>query len=293
MNPVFPQIDDYLLFLTDQKAVSDSTRATYKGELQRAMRARLLDATPEGVARFISDGPKGCAAPATRNRRLFILRGFFKYLQSNGEIDSDPTAPLRSSRIPRSDKTPPSVGELDRIMKVVRSVDPSWRRTRDETLLTTLYYTGLRIQELLALDVEQVDVQGRILLASKRKRGARINSPISERAATQLAIWLAERPAGGDERALFVGVSHRRLGVRRVQIIFKQLRAQAGVSAKTNPHNFRHAHATQMSRSGADISIVQRSLNHSSVKTTMRYVHSDDEVLRAALDAMPALKRES
>lgn len=286
--PTPDQLSRYLRHLADDRHLAASTVAGYREELALVIHREVL-LEPEALAAFVSRTVDGRPlAPNTRNRRLAIVRGFCRFLVRRGELASDPTAAIARARVPRDLSAALTVEDLRRVMAVLREALFSWRRTRDEAILSLLFYSGLRVSELVALDVAQVDVGRGILLQAVRKGGGKTDVVLADRARSVLASWLPVRP-GEASGPVFLSSPGRRLSVRQIQKRLQRLGVQAGLGDRLHPHALRHAHATALLRVGVDVEIVRRSMNHATLTTTARYLHSDETLLRESLERLPEL----
>jgi site-specific recombinase XerC len=231
------------------------------------------------VRRYLAFMDTKGMASRSMARHLSSLRRYFGYLVRLGVLVADPTsavsAPRGDSRLPRVlDRTEVSAlldGEVD-------AGEPPWRAARDAAVLETLYGSGLRVGELVALDCSSLDLRGGAVVVwgkgSKQRR-----APLSDPAVEALRAWLAVRsqvlpPDAGD--ALFGNERGRRLSERDVRRIVDRRSARP-----THPHALRHSFATHLLDGGADLRSVQELLGHADVATTQRYTHVSKQRLRA------------
>jgi integrase/recombinase XerC len=218
-------------------------------------------------------------APRTIARHVSSMRRYFAYLRRQGLVDADPTAALRTprgaSRLPRV----LDAGEIDALLAPSAGDEPPWRAARDSAVLELLYGSGLRVGELVALDVASVDVRGgSVAVWGKGSKQRRV--PLSAFAVDALRAWLAVRgecvaEVAGD--ALFANERGHRLGARDVRRLLDRRSERP-----THPHALRHTFATHMLDGGADLRSVQELLGHADVATTQRYTHVSKQRLRSA-----------
>lgn len=279
-------IERYLQHLEEDRGLLPRTLSGYRQELVQLVR-RNVPLSAEPLTQFVRTSAEGMVLlPTTRNHRLVILRGFLRWLVEHGRLSGDPSAAIRHARIPKKQRTALSVDELRRVVAAIREHPASWRRTRDETLVLLMFYSGLRVAEVLGLNVDQVDVLGRAIRDVRRKGGEVVDVPVSLASAELLEAWLAVRPPAASG-ALFCAGDGKRLSARAVQKRLGALGVRACLSGRTNPHAFRHSHATALLRVGIPTEVIRQSLNHDSIETTARYLHGDEELLRAALERLP------
>ena len=244
----------------------------------------------EHVAGFLARTAKGGRAvcPATRNRKLIVLRGFFRILVAQKAIGSSPTEGVPWARQPPVERPALSQGDVERLLRAVGPTS-GWRKVRDEALVTLLFHTGLRLDEATALDAAQADLSARLLLGVRRKGGGTQPIPLNRTATEALHGWLAAREAFCGERqvpALFVSRLRRRLSRRAVELLMRKLGQRAGFAFPVAPHMLRHAFATALLKTGANLEEVRRLLGHRSIVTTSRYSHPDQASLRSAVDRL-------
>lgn len=227
---------------------------------------RSSDAIRDDVAIFLAR-PRNTNAPAstsTRNLELVALRAFFR--SRNG---SDPTDGFPLKRPDRHDPAVPSTGELHALFEAA-SADRAPPRALAQ--LALLFQAGLRVHELVGLDVEQVDLEAATLLDVAGKGGSRIEVPLGPEAAMLVAAWIAKHPTGSGP--LFPSCSPKptRASVRSVQRLLERLRRAAGLAKRITPHGLRHATATEAIGRGVSLPATAALMRHARVETTMGYV---------------------
>ncbi len=287
--PTHTQVREYLRHLEEDRGLSPSTIRGYRQELRLLVRSKVpMEA--EAVSKYVSAKQDGTPlAPSTRNRRLIILRTFFDYLKEQGVIESNPTEDIRRARVPKRKRRALTADELRQALEALQQEPPSWRRVRDETVITILFHTGLRVSELQGLDLGQVDLETGLLRDTKRKGGDKVDIALNDSAVQAMRRWLKARPAASDQ-AVFVNNKGMRLSVRMIQKRLKAIKEAAGLSTPLHPHALRHAHATALMRTWVPTEVIRQSLNHSSLQTTIEYLHSDEELLREALSRLPSIQ---
>ena len=212
-------------------------------------------------------------APASVSRRTSTIHGFFRYLHRNGILDHDPlygvTPPKRPRRLPKV--APP--GTIARLLEAVPTDTP--RGLRDRAILELLYGAGVRVSELVGLELGALDLErGSAIVRGKgnRERLVFFGRPAADALRAYLAYGRPKLARAG-ERALFVNRFGRRLSVRTVQKIVRHYALAAGIPEDLHPHILRHSFATHLLDGGADLRVVQELLGHSSPTTTEIYTH--------------------
>ncbi|MCA9544460.1 MAG: tyrosine recombinase XerC [Myxococcales bacterium] len=225
------------------------------------------------------------AAP-TIARKLAAVRAYFRYLVRQGLLDVDPAARVRT---PKQPKPAPRVLSPDDAARLVQApVDDSPVGLRDRALLELAYGAGLRVSELVSLNRRDLDLTGGTVRVTGKGNKTRI-VPMGRLAQLAVETWLSRRaalsgPDGQDAEALFLNQRGGRLTVRSVQRLVAKHRPACRTGGAT-PHWLRHACATHMLGSGADLRTIQEQLGHSRLSTTQRYTHVDVAKLMATYDA--------
>jgi len=210
---------------------------------------------------------------STIARKLSSLRSFYRFLERQGVVEANPLAALRS---PRSRSALPHFltdEELARLL-FAPSEDTLWG-LRDRATLETLYSTGLRVSELVALDESSVDFLSEVILVKGKGKKERL-APVGSYALEALRKYLARRRrerVGTSSSALFINRFGTRITARSVGRILQKYIKLAGLEPRTSPHTLRHSFATHLLDRGADLRSVQELLGHASLATTQIYTH--------------------
>ncbi len=230
-------------------------------------------------------------------RKLASLRSFFKFLHARGEIDANPARLLQTPRLPK--KVPPllSPRELESVLELPPADQE--RGIRDRAVLELLYGAGIRVGELVALDVEDVSLGDRLIRVRGKGRKERI-VPFGRTAEQRLrdyldvrSRWLARRRSVRNPRALFLNLRGGRLTARSVQRNLSDYLRQGARQLKVHPHLLRHCFATHLLNNGADLRAIQELLGHASLSTTQRYTQlSIEELLKVYRASHPRAKDE-
>lgn len=221
-------------------------------------------------------------ARTTIARRLACLRTFFRYTTREGITDSNPAKALRTPRVGRKLPHFLTAEQAARLLEAPAANDPMG--LRDRAILETIYSAGLRVAELVALNVADWDREANILRVMGKGRKERI-AAVGRHAARALVRWLEVRvpsPNAGpdDQDALFLNRFGERLTTRSVgRMLHKHLKA-TGLSRITTPHTLRHSFATHLLDGGADLRAVQELLGHKSLTTTQIYTHVSTRRMR-------------
>lgn len=284
-------LSEFLDFLAVEKGASSNTIAAYKNDLQQLAdfigtngsdnwgaldRSRIQD--------FILDLKQRGYTETSVARKVAAVRSFFAFLATEGTVPSNPTEGLSSPRVGKSLPKAMTPNEVDELLE-----QPSRRSTpeakRDRAMLEILYATGMRVTELVSLDVENVNLDPRSPYVRCMGKGAKERTiPIHDQALEALAEYLEEaRPAlvrNKNESALFLNRRGERLTRQGFWLILKGYAKSANLSADITPHTLRHSFATHMLRGGMPLRNVQEMLGHANISTTQVYTHLDNEHMR-------------
>lgn len=217
--------------------------------------------------------------PRTIARKLSSLRSFFKFLQREGMIKNNPAQLLMS---PKLDKILPKfLSESDMAQFIEVPKTDTDRGRRDRAILETLYSTGMRVGELVGLDVDDVDLIGNVVKAEGKGKKERL-VPIGDKALEAVKDYLDQRKH--KSRVIFLNRSGGRLTTRSILNIVRKHILQTSVLTHVSPHVLRHSFATHLLNRGADLRSVQELLGHANLSTTQIYTHVTTERLKQVYD---------
>lgn len=276
---------DFLTHLALEKNASDKTVKSYREDLTQALEFVRLrtkkshvapsDWTTRTVRAFVSWLHEQGYAKSTIARRLAAVRSFSKYLCRAGTLDVNPALALRG---PKQDKKLPHFLTLADVQKLLAAPpDTDWAGRRDRAILETLYASGIRVSELVGLDLLSVDLNDGVITVRGKGKKERL-ALLGPDAVKALTTWYEDRSAllartGQETDAVFLNNKGGRLTTRSVgRLLANHLKA-AGLDPRTSPHTLRHSFATHMLDAGADIRGVQELLGHKSLATTQVYTH--------------------
>jgi len=233
----------------------------------------------------------------TAARKLATLRSFYKFMIKRGYIE---TNPVRAIRTPKQDKRLPRCLEPEQITVLLNCPDTnSILGARDRAILETLYSSGLRVSELVGLNLGDVDFLGEVLHLRGKGKQERL-SPIGSSALQSIQRYLTFRNNAGNEskvpnsmapsetssqQALFLNKHGKRLSTRSVRRKLDKYLLKAGLDPRISPHTLRHSFATHMLNNGADLRVVQELLGHRSLSTTQIYTHLTTNKMKKIYDS--------
>jgi integrase/recombinase XerD len=276
-------IDLFLDHIKIERGLARNTVLAYGADLvafrDHCKLADAGDVKQTTILAYLVALAKQRVALRTQARRLVALRRFFRYLRAERHVTLDPTEDLELPRIGRPLPTVLDEAEVARIIEAPsgdprNAADP--RHLRDRALLETLYATGLRVSELCALRLADVDLHGGHLLTFGKGRKQRL-VPVGDRAVDAITAYLERgRPQhdrGRGAPILFLNPRGRGLTRQGVDKILKGWATRAGIARSISPHKLRHSFATHLLERGADLRAVQAMLGHADVGTTQIYTH--------------------
>lgn len=278
MKPIQAFLED----LRHRRGLSEHTTTSYGSDLvqftvflEESLGIRRLDEVdPLAIRAFLAELHRRQVSRASIARKLASIRTFFRYLAREGTIQQNPA---RLVSTPRLDKKIPArleQTEVERLLDRPDATSPLGRR--DRAILELLYATGLRVGELVALDLSQVD-RGNRLVRVRGKGGKERIVPFGEIASEAIELYLPDRlqlvRRGTGTDALFLNARGGRLTARSIRRLVARYLRDAALSSRLSPHSLRHAFATHLLERGCDLRSIQELLGHQSLSTTQKYTN--------------------
>jgi len=280
----------WLETLQHQRRLSPHTLANYSRaidvllKLKEKMELRELDA--QAIRRFVARLHAAGLSGRTLALTLSAWRGFYRWLSRHRDFPANPVQGVRAPKSPRHLPKALSVEQAQQLLEGPAADTPE--ALRDRAMFELLYSSGLRLSELVSLDVAdgRMDLkQGEVTVTGKGSKTRTV--PVGGRARDALRDWLKARAllAAPQERALFVGARGRRIAPGTVQSRLRALAKRQGLGASVHPHMLRHSFASHVLQSSQDLRAVQEMLGHASISTTQVYTHLDFQALAKVYDA--------
>jgi len=290
------ELCDYLEHLRVERRLSPHTVSGYRRDLSALARWRDDAGLPGWAAvdvhqarAWLADLRRRGLAPGSLARHLSSARSYFRFLMQRRRVPGNPFAGLRPPRAPR---TLPEPLDVEQAARLVEAPDHPELGARDRAMLELFYSSGLRLAELVSLDVGDLDLAEGLVRVTGKGRRTRV-VPVGRKAREALAAWLAERrPGAVGEGALFLGRHGRRLGRGGVQQRLALAARVSGIGRHVHPHLLRHSFASHLLESSQDLRAVQDLLGHADIATTQIYTHLDYQHLARVYDqAHPRARR--
>lgn len=235
---------------------------------------RLMAITPQDVRAYLAMMRNTGYSKSSIARKLATLRSFYKYLVRKGRLEASPVSVIRT---PKQDKRLPKCLDVQQIDALLRAADDgTLLGARDRAILETIYSGGLRISELVGLNLADLDELAetvRLVGKGRKERLAPLGSQAMEAVRNYMQMRAAAFGPAGPAAPLFVNKSGRRLSARSIRRKLDKHLQAAGIGVHVSPHTLRHSFATHMLNNGADLRSVQELLGHQSLSTTQIYTH--------------------
>jgi len=228
-------------------------------------------------------------------RKLSAIRSFYNFLIKQGQLSANPCSDIP---VPKSQKKLPKALNIDQVSYLLDESDDSWHACRDSAMFELFYSSGLRLSELVSLNLDNIDfAQQQLNVVGKGSKARYL--PVGSKAVEAIRLWLPLREqvlaskGAASELALFISQQGRRINVRTVQLRLKARALALGLPSNVSPHTLRHTFASHMLESSQNLRAVQELLGHADISTTQVYTHLDFTHLAKVYDAAhPRAKRK-
>ncbi len=280
------QIKLFLEFLQNDKKLSNNTLQSYKRDILQYQtyidknKLNFLKIDHEDVNEYLKSLSKANKKTSTISRNLATMRAFYQFLIRTKRIKRDPTEGIHS---PKVEKKIPSVltsKEVELLLEQPKNVD--LKGIRDKAMLEVAYATGMRVTEIISLDVEDVNIEESYITCNMGSKKRSI--PLGSISLQSLVDYIEKaRPIlikDENDKALFVNINGKRLTRQGFWKIVKYYKEQAHISKEITPHVLRHSFATHLLRNGADLKSIQTMLGHSDISSTQVYMQFKNENLK-------------
>ena len=276
----------FLEFLQKDKKLSNNTLQSYKRDITQyesyinEENLQYLKVTNEDIKKYLENLKNIGKKTSTISRNLASIRSFYQYLVRTKKVKEDPTEGIQS---PKVEKRVPSVlssKEVELLLEQPKTVD--LKGIRDKAMLEFAYATGMRVTEIINLDIDDVNLkEGYVSCSNANKQR---NIPLGAISINALKEYIKKaRPyliKSEDEKSLFVNINGKRLTRQGFWKIVKFYKEQAHIEKEITPHVLRHSFATHLLQNGADLKAIQVMLGHSDISSTQVYMQFQDEGLK-------------
>ncbi len=292
------QLSAYLGHLENERRLSPHTLAAYRHDLQDL----LGFCGSEGIERwaqldlhhlraYVASRHRSGLSGRSLQRVLSAVRGLYHYLLREGWVEDNPAVGVRA---PKSPRRLPATLDVDQVGQLLDLHPGEPLDRRDHAMMELLYSSGLRLSELVRLDLAHLDLaDGTVRVTGK---GAKVRLvPVGRKARAALELWIRVRSdmARAGTQALFLSRNGRRIGPRAVQLRLRRWAIRQGLGTNLHPHRLRHSFASHLLESSGDLRAVQELLGHANISTTQIYTHLDFQHLAVVYDqAHPRAKKK-
>jgi integrase/recombinase XerC len=284
------EAQEFLAYLRGERRAGPNTLRNYAADLRHfaacagaATEVAAVDAAL--IRRFLAELHARGAQKASIARRLATLRSFFRYLLQEGRLAANPAAAVASPKLPKRLPPIPTAEQLNSALDSRPAAEAPFPE-RERAIVELLYGAGLRISELVGLDLDGVDCAGQTVRVLGKGDKERI-VPFGAKARQALEAYLPRRAAllaGRTAVPLFLNRRGGRLTDRSARRLVKDWAARHGLPAQLHPHTLRHAFASHLLAEGADLRVIQEMLGHASLATTQKYTQTEIRQLMAVYD---------
>ncbi|MDD5460285.1 MAG: tyrosine recombinase XerC [Methylococcales bacterium] len=286
--------------LTIEKRASEHTVKSYQRDIKNLTHycndkciQLWTDLKQSDIRGHIASRHRQGISSKSLQRELSAIRNFYNFLLKNRLADSNPAQYIKA---PKQARKLPKTLDVDQVNGLLEAGTSSTLEIRDLAMFELFYSSGLRLSELAALNIADVDLPDNSLIVRTGKGGKSRILPIGSKAATAIGNWLPHRlkNIAASESALFVSIRGTRLGQRSIELRLKQWCKRKGITEHIHPHMLRHSFASHLLESSQDLRAVQELLGHSNISTTQIYTHLDFQHLADVYDkAHPRAKKKS
>lgn len=287
-----PLVSEFLQHLATERQLSDHTVKGYERDLsgissylEEQAVSRWEDVSAHHLRTYIGIRHRDGKSGKTLQRVLSAARTFFNYLAREGLCTTNPAMEFSA---PKSNAKLPATIDADQISKLLDIDKTDWHSVRDRTMLELFYSSGLRLSELVATNIVDINFDDNLIKVRGKGSKERI-LPVGRKAVDALKRWLAIRadlPRGNqcDGDALFLSERGKRISPRNVQERVRHWCVKLGIPGKVHPHTLRHSFASHLLESSQDLRAVQEMLGHADIATTQIYTHLDFQHLADVYD---------
>ncbi len=279
-------VENFLDFLQNDKKLSDNTLQSYNRDIKLygnyldANHLNAVDCNEDSIKEYFGSLKADGKAASTISRNLASLRSFYQYLYKTKVVAEDPTTHIESPKIQRKPPKILSTDQVELLLSQPKCVD--LKGYRDKAMLELVYATGIRVTELISLNVEDIDLANHSIKCSNRGKERVI--PIGSLASDALNEYMTKARntmlKDDADPALFVNVNGKRLTRQGFWKIIKQYKNQADIDVDITPHTLRHSFAMHLLENGAELRAIQEMLGHSDISSTQVYAQMEQDRIK-------------
>lgn len=280
------QIKGFLAFLKEEKKMSLNTLQSYERDVlqferylkENRLNHAKLDA--EDIKDYLNHLQSVGKKTSSISRSLASIRSFYQYELKNKKVKADPTETVQAPKVEKHAPSILSSNEIELLLNQPKNVD--LKGTRDKAMLEFAYATGMRVTEIISLNIDDVNLDAATVVCNTETKNRTI--PLGSLSLKALKEYIEEaRPVlvrNEEEKALFVNINGRRLTRQGFWKIIKYYKEQAHITKEITPHVLRHSFATHLLQNGADLKSIQTMLGHSDISSTQVYMQFQDDSIK-------------
>ena len=280
------QIKLFLKFIETEKKLSNNTLQSYRRDLVQfeeyinENKVRYTHVHEEHVKNYISELTEMGKKPSTISRSIASIRSFYQFLVRKGKVKENPTAKIQSTKIKKRVQSVLTSQEVELLLEQPKDAD--LKGIRDKAMLEFAYATGMRVTEIISLNIEDVHLEDGYVTCKGESKSRDI--PLGKMCEKALKEYLDHSRniliKNDKEKALFVNINGKRLTRQGFWKIIKYYKEQAHIEKDITPHVLRHSFATHLLQNGADLKAIQTMLGHSDISSTQVYMQFQDSGLK-------------
>ena len=280
------QIESFLEFIKNDKKLSENTLQSYRRDIMQYKKyvevndINYLKVKTNDIKTYLQYLHDVNKKPSTISRNLASIRLFYQFLLRNNKVKSDPTEGIQSPKIAKRVPSILTSQEVSLLLDQPKNVD--LKGTRDKAMLEFAYATGMRVTEIISLNIEDVNLDEGFVVCKNGSKQRKI--PLGKISLKALQDYIENsRPVlikSDSENALFVNINGKRLTRQGFWKIVKFYKEQAHITKDITPHVLRHSFATHLLQNGAELKAIQTMLGHSDISSTQVYMQFQDESIK-------------
>ena len=280
------QIRGFLEFLKEEKKMSLNTLQSYERDVlqfEKYLEEKNLNyakINAEDIKDYLKNLQEVGKKTSSISRSLASIRCFYQYELKNRKVKVDPTENVQAPKVEKHTPSILSSNEIELLLNQPKNVD--LKGTRDKAMLEFAYATGMRVTEIISLEIDDVDLEAGLVVCKTTTKNRTI--PLGSLSLKALKEYIEEaRPVlvrNEEEKALFVNINGRRLTRQGFWKIIKYYKEQAHITKEITPHVLRHSFATHLLQNGADLKSIQTMLGHSDISSTQVYMQFQDDSIK-------------
>lgn len=292
-------LTDFFTQLAVEVRASTHTVNSYQRDIKHLSRycndkaiAQWADLQHTDIRSHIAGRHRKGLSSKSLQRELSAIRSFYNYLLKKGQVSVNPAQTIHA---PKQTRKLPKTLDVDQLTGLLEAGASSPLEIRDLAMFELFYSSGLRLSELAALDLSDLDLPDNTLTVRRGKGGKSRVLPVGRKAVTAIENWLQQRAikTAASESAVFISARGTRLGLRSIELRLEQWCKKKGIAEHMHPHMLRHSFASHLLESSQDLRAVQELLGHSNISTTQIYTHLDFQHLAEIYDkAHPRAKKK-